>query len=264
MTPTAEPAVLPGAEAWSAPGGPHGVLVLHGFTGNPSSVRPLAEAFAAAGFAVELPRLPGHGTTVEDMAATSWHDWSAAAEEALGRLAARCRRVVVAGLSMGGTLAVWLATRHPELAGAVLVNPAVEPPIDQVRALVTHLVDAGEATMPGIGSDIADPAEKESAYELVPPAGLLSLFTAIDELQPRLADVRCPVLIATSPRDHVVPPSSSDLLAAAVSGPVTRMSLERSFHVATLDFDRAELEARAVAFAGEVTAGPLGQEHPSE
>lgn len=118
--------------------------------------------------------------------------------------------------------------------------------------------------MPGIGSDIADPAEKESAYELVPPAGLLSLFTAIDELQPRLADVRCPVLIATSPQDHVVPPSSSDLLAAAVSGPVTRMSLERSFHVATLDFDRTELEARAVAFAGEVTAGPLGQEHPSE
>jgi alpha-beta hydrolase superfamily lysophospholipase len=64
--------VLPGAEAWSSPGGgPHGVLVLHGFTGNPVSVRPLAEALAEAGFAVEMPRLPGHGTHVEDMIPTT-------------------------------------------------------------------------------------------------------------------------------------------------------------------------------------------------
>ena len=57
--------LLPGAEPWSAAGGPAGALCLHGFTGNPSSMRGLAEAFAAAGFSVELPRLPGHGTTVE-------------------------------------------------------------------------------------------------------------------------------------------------------------------------------------------------------
>ena len=54
-----EPSVLPGAEPFSSPGGPHGALVLHGFTGCPQSMRGLAEAFAAAGFAVELPRLRG-------------------------------------------------------------------------------------------------------------------------------------------------------------------------------------------------------------
>jgi carboxylesterase len=253
---SAEHPVLPGAEAWSAPGGPHGALVLHGFTGNPSSMRPLAERFAGAGFAVELPRLPGHGTAVEDMAATSWDDWSAAAEAAMASLAGRCERVVVAGLSMGGTLAAWLATRHPELAGLVLVNPAVEPPIDQVRAVVHHLVDAGEATMPGVGSDIAAPGVVESAYESLPPAGLLSLFTAIDELVPRLGGIGCPVLLATSPQDHVVNPSASDLLAERVAGPVTRLTLERSFHVATLDLDREELEAAAVRFACEVTGQP--------
>lgn len=260
MTPTASPApgppVIEGAEAWSAGGGPHGVIVLHGFTGNPSSMRPLAERFAAAGFAVELPRLPGHGTTVEDMATTSWADWSAAAEAALASLAARADRVVVAGLSMGGTLAVWLATRHPEVAGLVLVNPAVEPPLEQVRELVRHLVDAGVPTMPGIGSDIAAPGVVESAYAEVPPAGLASLFAAVDDLQPRLADVACPVLVATSPQDHVVPPSASDLLAAAVAGPVTRLTLARSFHVATLDLDREELAAAAVRFARQVTGQP--------
>ena len=118
--------VLAGAEPFSASGGPHGALVVHGFTGCPQSMRGLAQAFAAAGFATELPLLPGHGTSVDDMLATRWADWSGAAESAYDELAARCDRVVVAGLSMGGTITAWLATRHPEIAGLVLVNPAVE------------------------------------------------------------------------------------------------------------------------------------------
>src|SRR5213080_266698 len=101
--------VMPGAEPFSAPGGPHGALVLHGFTGNPQSMRGLAKAFAAAGFAVELPRLPGHGTAIEDMLETDWRDWSGAAESAYEKLTARCNKVVVGGLSMGGTLTLWLA-----------------------------------------------------------------------------------------------------------------------------------------------------------
>ena len=101
--------VLPGAEPFSAPGGPHGALVVHGFTGCPQSMRGLAEALAGAGFAVELPRLPGHGTTIDDMLETGWTDWSGAAEAAYQDLAGRCDKVVVGGLSMGGTLTLWLA-----------------------------------------------------------------------------------------------------------------------------------------------------------
>src|SRR5580658_3749695 len=97
--------LLPGAEPFAASNGPHGVLVLHGFTGCPQSMRPLAEAFADAGFSVELPLLPGHGTGVEDLVPMRWPDWMAAAEAAYLDLAARCDRTVVAGLSMGGTLA---------------------------------------------------------------------------------------------------------------------------------------------------------------
>ena len=124
--------VLPGAEPFSAAGGPNGALVLHGFTGSPQSMRPLAEAFAAAGFTTELPLLPGHGTSVEDMLKTSWADWSAAAEAAYLDLASRCDKVVVAGLSMGGTLTLWLATRHPEIAGIVPINAAAMPMTDMV------------------------------------------------------------------------------------------------------------------------------------
>ena len=118
---------MPGAEPFSAPGGPHGALVVHGFTGTPQSMRGLAEAFAAAGYAVELPLLPGHGTSVDDMATTTFADWSEAVARAYEELAARCDLVVVAGLSMGATLATWLAVRHPEIAGLVVINGAFAP-----------------------------------------------------------------------------------------------------------------------------------------
>src|SRR5688500_12504517 len=130
MTPTSSAPVLPGAEPFSAAGGQAGVLVLHGFTGNPQSMRGLAQAFADAGFTVEMPLLPGHGTVVADMIPTRWEDWSGAAEAAYADLASRCEKVVVAGLSMGGTITCWLAANHPEIAGIVVVNPAVEPPAE--------------------------------------------------------------------------------------------------------------------------------------
>jgi carboxylesterase len=246
--------ILAGAEPFSAAGSDAGVLVVHGFTGTPQSMRPLAEAFAAAGFTVELPLLPGHGTVIEDMVVTGWDDWSAAAERAYQDLAARCSKVVVAGLSMGGTLAVWLTANHPEIAGLVAVNAMVDPPSADLRELLRSMLDAGPV-MPGIGSDVADPDMHELAYDGAPVQPLLSMFGALDELAGRLGDIRCPVLIFTSVNDHVVAPVSSDVLAAAVSGPIERVTLERSFHVATIDYDHVEIERRSVEFAKKVTTG---------
>jgi carboxylesterase len=247
--------VLPDGEAFSALGGPHGALVLHGFTGCPQSMRGLAQAFAGAGFAVELPRLPGHGTAIEDMLETSWADWSAAAEAAYGDLAGRCDKVVVSGLSMGGTLTLWLAERHPEIAGIVLVNPAAEPPADSFREMLQGILDSGNPTMPAVGNDIADPSGTELAYDSTPVAPLLSMFGAVSEIAAGLGEVECPVLLMNSPQDHVVPPASSELIAESVSGPLERVTLERSYHVATLDYDKHEIERRAVEFAQKVTAG---------
>ena len=245
--------IIPGCEPWSSPGGPHGALVLHGFTGNPQSMRGLAEAFAGAGLAVELPLLPGHGTSVDDMVTTGWADWSAAAEAAYDELAARVDKVVVAGLSMGGSLTVWLASRHPEIAGIVCVNPAVSV-APELAAGLKEMLDGGVDRIPAIGGDVADPAGQEKAYDATPLAPLLSLAAAADEFQDDLVKVTCPVLVMTSPQDHVVEPSNSDLLAERVSGPVERVTLERSYHVATLDYDKDIVKERSVEFALRVTS----------
>jgi carboxylesterase len=227
---------------------------VHGFTGCPQSMRGLAQAFATAGFTVELPLLPGHGTTIDDMQATTWADWSACVEVVYNELASRCDKIVVAGLSMGGTLAVWLAAHHPEISGIVAINAAIDPPAESFREMMRQLLADGHATMPAVGNDIADPAGNELAYDATPLRPLLSLCEAGDGLYAKLADIHCPVIVMNSPQDHVVPPVSSDILASRVSGPVERVTLERSYHVATLDHDKGEIEARAIDFALKVTS----------
>jgi carboxylesterase len=215
-------------------------------------MRGLAEACAAAGYAVELPRLPGHGTSVDDMETTGWADWYAAAESAYTSLRQRCDAVVVAGLSMGGTLATTLAARHDDVAGLVAINAAIEP-IGPMREQVRESLAAGVVRWPAIGNDVADPGQKELAYDEVPVAAMGSLIDAVDQLQPLLGNVRCPVLVLWSPQDHVVSNGSSQLLMDRVSGPARLVRLERSFHVATLDYDREQIFAETVAFVADVT-----------
>ena len=245
--------VMPGAEPMSVTGtNGCGAIVLHGFTGNPHSMRGLATAFAAAGFAVEMPLLPGHGTAVEDMLPTRFDHWSAHVEATYQRLAPTVDKVVVAGLSMGGTLTAWLAIQHPEIAAIVTINGALEPLNAEFRVLLQGMVDAGETLIPGIGSDIADPDSTETAYSETPLASLLSLAAAGDELDALIASITCPALVMTSPQDHVVVPTAGPYFAARVSGPVETLSLERSYHVATLDYDKDLINEASIAFAKQV------------
>ncbi len=245
---------MPGAEAWSAPGGPGGALVVHGFTGTPATVRPVAEALAGAGLAVESPRLPGHGTRIDDMVPTRFDDWSAAVEAAYLDLAARCSAVAVMGLSMGATLACRLAARHPEVAGVVAVNPLVLPAEPELLELIGLMLDAGETVSEGVGADLADPDAQELSYDGSPLAPARSLYEALATLQDELALITCPVLILTSTHDHVVHPENSDHLAARVRGPVERVPLDRSYHVATLDHDKEEVAERTVEFVLKATS----------
>lgn len=237
--------------------GPAGALVVHGLSGSPQSVAGLARALEAAGLTVQVPQLPGHGTTPEDLAGCVWADWEAAVADAYAALTRRTGGPLVAvGLSMGGALAAGVAAAHPGVAGLITVNPCVDPPAEAFQQLLAELLAAGEAYLPGIGGDLADPDAVEDAYDRLPVAALLSMCRGLDGLLPRLGSVRCPVLVITSRHDHVVPPVSSDVLAAAVSGPVERVWLERGGHVATLDVERDEVERRAVVFARRVTTGP--------
>lgn len=245
--------VIAGAEPYRAPGDDRGALVVHGFTGNPQSMRPIAEALAAAGFTVELPLLPGHGTAVEDLIPTGFADWLAAAEAAYQDLASRCRTVAVVGLSMGGALTAWLASEHPEIVGIACLNAVVTAP-EGMRPFVEEMIAGGAEVMPGIGSDIALEGVAESAYADTPLRPLLTLFDAAAELETRLGRITCPVLVVNSPQDHVVEPSNSDVLAASVTGPVRRLTAERSYHVVTLDHDGPAVTSAVVSFFTEVSS----------
>jgi len=255
QSPADHPPILAGAEPFSAAGGRRGALVLHGFTGCPQSMRPIAEAFAAAGYTVELPRLPGHGTTVEDMAQYVFADWAATVEAAYADLAARTDSVVVVGLSMGGTLTLTLAAAHPEIAGIVLVNAAAEPDDFAPLAELAHgLLAQGEQFMQGVGNDLARPGVVELAYPTMPLRSLVSLAEALVTLKDRLSSIGQPALILRSAVDHVVPPGSATLLDARLTGPHELVTLERSYHVATLDFDADVIIERTLAFAAAVSS----------
>src|ERR1700730_11209472 len=118
--------VRPGAETFTRGGAPAGVLLCHGFTGSPHSLRPWAEYLAEAGLSVWLPRLPGHGNTWQEMAHARWEDWYAELNRAFDELREHASEIFVMGLSMGGCLALRLAElRGPSVRGLVLVNPSV-------------------------------------------------------------------------------------------------------------------------------------------
>lgn len=244
---------------YSAQGGPGpdgrrvGVLLSHGFTGSPASMRPWGEALAARGYAVEVPRLPGHGTTWQDMVSTRWEDWLGEVERAYADLAARVDAVVVGGLSMGGALALALAARRPDVAGLVLVNPAVASTNKQLLAVpvLKHVV----RSMPAIGDDIKKPGVSEGAYPRTPLRPLASMTAAWKDVRADLAKITCPLLLFRSLEDHVVDPSSARIILGSVSSrDVQERVLADSYHVATLDNDAPVIFEESAAFVERVTA----------
>jgi len=244
--------IMPGCEAFSSGEGTRGVLVLHGFTGNPASMRPLAERCAREGYRVALPRLPGHGTSVADMMTTDWSDWSRAALDAYDELASRCEKVAVVGLSMGGGLSAYVAEQRDGVAGCVLINPLVQSPGPEMEAGVRDLLDAGLEVLDSIGSDIKKEGAVEASYDATPLACVASLFAAMHDVAGNLASISAPCLVISSREDHVVTPDNGDALVASVSGPVERIWLEDSYHVATMDNDAELVETSTLEFLAKV------------
>lgn len=233
---------------------PTAALLCHGFTGSPFSMAPLAADLAAAGVAAVVPRLPGHGTTWQQMAATGWEHWYAEVEAALLGLRARGAQVVVVGLSMGGALSLRLAQEHPgDVAALVLVNPAVL--LTDPRLALLPVLARLSPSMPGIGSDTANGAD-EHAYASVPLRALASSLAGYRRVRERLHEVVAPLLLLRSAADHVVPAASSSAVLAGVSSTSVReVVLQRSFHVATLDHDAATISALALGVVAATEAG---------
>lgn len=240
--------VSPEAEPFHADGGRVGALVLHGFTGSPHSVRPWARHLAARGLTVCAPRLPGHGTTWQEMNKTRWPDWYAEASRALDGLRERCDDVFVCGLSMGGCLALRLAEqRGGDVAGLVLVNPSVAS-ADRRLALVPLLKRVRPA-LRGIGSDIKKPGVVEHAYDHTPLWALDSLRALWATTRDDLPKVTAPLLVFRSVEDHVVEALSTQIVTQRVSSrDVREHVLDDSYHVATLDNDAETIFTESAAF----------------
>ena len=215
--------VMPGAEPFFHSGGSTGVLLCHGFTGNPSSLRPWGDYLAAAGLTVSLPRLPGHGTTWQEMGRTRWEDWYAEIDRAYEEL------------------------RGDGVAGLVLVNPSLTA--DNVLARLAPLFGRFVPSVKGIGSDIKKDSAHELAYDRIPGPAAASLGALWKLTRQRLDDVRQPVLVYRSAGDHVVGPASVQILQAALpAGQLTVRELGNSYHVATLDNDADEIFTGSLEF----------------
>lgn len=232
-----------------------GVLLSHGFTGSPISIRPWGLHLAGLGYGVRVPLLPGHATTWQDLNTKRWSDWYGALAEAFDSMVAEHDAVVVGGLSMGGALVLRLAADRPDdVAGVMVVNPAVATNRLDVRALpvLKHLVPS----FPGIADDIKKPGVHEHGYTRTPLKAIHSLIRAWRPLVADLPDVTAPLIYFRSAVDHVVDAASQPLILGGISSTdVAVVELPDSYHVATLDNDAPTIFERSAEFVARVTAG---------
>jgi carboxylesterase len=248
--------IKPGAEPLARPGhgspAQIGILLLHGFTGSPISLRPLAELLSRRGFAIEVPLLPGHGTRPYDLLPTRYADWRAEALAALNRLRARTQKVIAVGLSMGGTLVLDLATTEP-LDGAVTINAQILDRgglVVKLAPLIEKIVPIAPARAAGLTKNDIKKGGDEQAYDWVAAAAGNSLVRALPEVRARLGRISAPLLVIYSRDDHSVPPANSRAIPDLVgSKQVSVLELRDSYHVATLDNDLPVLDEQIAAFA---------------
>lgn len=227
-------AIMPGAEPFLLPGGEHGVLLLHGFTGSPSEMRPAGEFLNRLGYTVLGPRLAGHGTSPADMAKTGWPHWYGDAVNGYHLLGGLCRTIDVAGLSMGGILAMKLASEYAVGKIAVINAPIFlmdkRLPLLPVFRLLRAFEDKGAPSVPSV------------SYRVMPLNSLASLLALIRKVKPLLPAIFNPTLIIQSAKDPTVRPDSASYIYQHLGTDDKRLIwLERSGHIATLDSEHLKV-----------------------
>lgn len=239
--------VLEGAEEFSLGQGPTGVLLVHGFTGSPDSMRPLGDFLAHKGLGCFGIRLPGHGTTWEDLGTRTSTEWVEAVELAYQKMKTEHDEVFVVGLSFGVALSLDLAARHPEIPGLVSIAGFLltKDPRRVLAPVISKLI----RSVPAVGNDICDPNGKELCYDKVPTAAAYTMLKFVKTVRAELPEVKCPVLIMHSHNDHTAHPDNAKLIHDRVSSTDKQLVwLDKSYHVLTLDHDRHEVYERTYEF----------------
>ena len=238
--------VLEGAEEFSVGQGPTGALLVHGFTGSPHSMRPVGDFLAERGIGCFGVRLPGHGTTWEDLGTRTASEWVEAVELAYQKMKTEHDEVFVVGLSFGVALALDLATRH-ELPGLVSIAGFLLS--KDPRRFLSPILSRVLKSVPGVGNDICDPEGREICYDQLPTAAAYAMLRYVKTVRAALPDVTCPVLVMHSHNDHTAHPSTADLIVERVSSEDKQLVwLDRSYHVLTLDYDKQEVYERTYEF----------------
>jgi carboxylesterase len=245
------PAVLEGAEEFALGDGPVGALLIHGFTSSPQNMRALGAYLADRGIATVGIRLPGHGTTWQDLNTRTAADWVEAVKLGYEQLSRGRDEVFLVALSFGAALALDFAARHPgEVSGLVTLGGFVRT--KDPRRLFAPVIGRLAASLPGISNDIADPAGRELAYDRLPAAAAASMLALIRRVRRRLGEVRCPILVMHGRNDHTVHPDNARLIYDSVSSPDKELVwCERSYHVITLDYDKDDVFHRTYRFIKE-------------
>lgn len=226
---------------WSAVGSGKnkdiGVLLIHGFTGSPASMRPWAEYLSQRGFTVRVPLLPGHGTKPEDLNEVKWEQWPAKAEDELNELYKTCTKVFICGLSMGGAVTLNVASRNSQkLSGIVLVNPMSH--LRFVSPELAFAVSRVKKFLKSVGNDIKRPGVTEWGYDANPTVGVYELLKMLRATRALLPKVIVPMQLFHSVDDHTLPVSNTEIIMNGVGSRVKqRIELTNSYHVATIDYD---------------------------
>jgi carboxylesterase len=237
---------------WEA--GPVGVLLLHGFTATTSEVRPLAQRLYERGYTVTGPLLPGFGTTPEDANRTRWQDWVEAASLAYQDLADRCTVVFVGGESMGGLLAIYLASRYPEAAGILAYAPALKmrsPILPWIAPLAAPFMPTYRKNPRS--SPLAD--QRWQGYPVYPMAAAVQLFKLARRVHQCLPDIRQPLMIVQGRLDSSVHPSVPQVIASRTGSEIVEIHwMENSTHCVILDCELEQVSELTLHFMERVLA----------
>ncbi|MBX7147991.1 alpha/beta fold hydrolase [bacterium] len=222
-----------------------GVLVLHGFTGTPDSMRPVVNELHAQGFSVNAPLLDGHGTTPEKCAQTTWHHWYQSTQKAYMELNEQCSKVFVCGLSMGALLSLKLCIDYPQsISGAAcLATPLYLK--GWVRGLLPIVFGTPIKKVwkfqKKFEVDIKDPMAKKNFwnYDKMPISCVASIMELQNLVHESLEKITTPLLLVHSRHDSTAPYDSMMKVAQKVSSNITEtVTLENSYHVITIDYEK--------------------------
>lgn len=227
-----------------------GALCLHGLTGTPYEVRPIAEVLAARGIRARGPELPGHGTTPEALAQVPYVAWIEAARDEIRKLREQHATVFVAGLSMGGLTTLAVASEGLADGIAVVGTPLrLRPaPLVAVIPVAKHFY---RFLPKGEGSDIRDPEARarHPGYEKMPLHSIHELMKMQRWVRKRLSRVTAPVFVGHGALDRTAHPGDALTIAGSVSSDDRCLQIfERSGHVTPVDYDGLRLSEDIAGF----------------